>query len=456
MPNKGRHPTPETRENMGASFAVVTPSRGLVHSRTVEAVMRNVGKATARGYEFRGWFFTHDLPIPRCHERATQKALANGADALWYVEEDVIPPDGALVRLFALQARAAIGAVDYPCDGPPFISYVPHDPIDGSVPWAPLGCTLVARAVFEKVARPWFRTDRRFVTRDGSPHVIPGRVDEYGGQDAYFFIRARLAGFEILRVPNMVAGHARLRSLGTANENNGAHVIDVFDRLDTVGYGMVGYTRWLADAGIRSTAELWRRCPRADWMLTVLCASRMEPYDRERLGAVLFRWVNRAQASFLDAIGAGALALARDPSSAQVAGMLSELSAGIAALGSVRDAASAARLGRFAGQHIEAWAAHSEAKLYTVIAAMLAAIGAAGRAAAAFARSPQMLIAGYLVIAATDGYSPDASLWLDADLERERARQADDLRELWPDWPGLTANTRSESPPLGSPRTGDS
>jgi hypothetical protein len=30
------------------TFAVVTPSRGLIHSRTVEAVMRNIGKAAAR------------------------------------------------------------------------------------------------------------------------------------------------------------------------------------------------------------------------------------------------------------------------------------------------------------------------------------------------------------------------------------------------------------------------
>jgi len=293
--------------------------------------------------------------------------------------------------------------------------------------------------VFEKVARPWFRTDLRFVVRDGSAQTIPGRVDEYGGQDAYFFVRARIAGFETLRLPGMVAGHARLRSLGVPNANNGAHVIDVLDRLDTVGYGMVGYARWLADAGIRSIAEMWHRCPRADWMLTVLCASRMEPYDRERLAAMLFRWVNRAQASVITATRAGALALARDPSSTQAAGMLSELSAGMAALGSVRDAKSAARLGEFSAQHIEAWASHSEAKLYAVIAAMLGAIGVAGRSAAAFARSPQMLIAGYLATATTDGYSPDASLWRGAELDRERARQADELRELWPDWPGLTS-----------------
>jgi hypothetical protein len=59
-----------------SSFVVLTPSRGLVHSRTVAAVVSNVREAIAAGHEWRGWEMTHNLPLPACHERVVERPTA--------------------------------------------------------------------------------------------------------------------------------------------------------------------------------------------------------------------------------------------------------------------------------------------------------------------------------------------------------------------------------------------
>ena len=78
-------------------FAVCIPSRGTIHSRTIETVMANVADAERAGHVFCGLVLTHDLPIPDCDEVVAQRGMDSGADALWFVEEDVVPPDHALV-----------------------------------------------------------------------------------------------------------------------------------------------------------------------------------------------------------------------------------------------------------------------------------------------------------------------------------------------------------------------
>src|SRR5512147_206250 len=93
------------------SFAVVTPSRGLVQSRTIEAVMTNIEDARRICL---GWFLSHDKPIPDCDEAVAEAGLATGADFLWFIEEDVIPPVGALAASFMLMDRFDVAAVDYP------------------------------------------------------------------------------------------------------------------------------------------------------------------------------------------------------------------------------------------------------------------------------------------------------------------------------------------------------
>jgi hypothetical protein len=160
---------------------------------------------------------THDLPIPDCHERVTELGLATGADALWFVEEDMIPPPGALLASLEMLPEAPIAAMDYPIgEHHPYENCLPSDPIY----WCGLGCTLISRRVLEALDRPWFRVDGEWITG-------------YGGQDLSFCRRTKKAGFRIVQVPG-VAGHALLRSWGRFMAQDGRHDIEIRDTIEMV------------------------------------------------------------------------------------------------------------------------------------------------------------------------------------------------------------------------------
>ena len=232
------------------SFVVLTPSRGLLHSRTVEAVQANVEQAVSAGHDFRGWRLTHDLPIPDCHETVTAAGMATGADVLWFLEEDMIPPDGALIAQLAMIERVPIVCVDYPVGFPRgwpdshtgqpsagTFNCVPR-PRNGVIDWCPLGCTLIARRVFEGLPRPWFDTGKMFITwHFGNVKTVREETDApwpYGGQDIYFGDRAVAAGFEIAVVPDMIAGHALLKTWGPFQKNDGHHTVAIREQIERV------------------------------------------------------------------------------------------------------------------------------------------------------------------------------------------------------------------------------
>lgn len=223
------------------TVALCLPSRGLVHSRTLEAVLAALDVARER-IRCVGWFLTHDLPIPDCHETTAERALAAGADYLWFVEEDMVPPPDALLLLLSTAdtTGAGIVTIDYPISEHPTQSAIMHK-ANGSVFWCGLGCTLVHRDVFALLARPWFRSSHPGVMirhgahdpwhwEDLPPHAA--NVFAYGGQDVWLCYQALLAGITIAEVPNMVAGHARLRSWGERQTNQGAHTVDVLTRIE--------------------------------------------------------------------------------------------------------------------------------------------------------------------------------------------------------------------------------
>lgn len=221
-----------------APVVVCTPSRGLVHSRTVAAVGAALAAAEQRGVAQRapgpdgGWILSHDLPLPDAFTQVAALGLATGAAWLWFVEEDMVPPTLALVDLlrYAAADDLAICALDYPLPTAPVRNCAHHDP-DGTVRWVGFGCTLIARAVFEALPAPWFRTDVSFIVERqgaGPTHLRETPVPPpYGGHDIYFCEAARQAGLRIGEVPPSltVAGHLRLRSLGAAGSNQGAHQI---------------------------------------------------------------------------------------------------------------------------------------------------------------------------------------------------------------------------------------
>lgn len=206
---------------------ICTPSRGLIHSRTVETTLAALDAAQGHCKAL-GWLITHDLPIPACHETLAQRGLATGADFLWYVEEDMLPPPESLTALLARahETGAGIVTLDYPVGEQPQSVITHHT--DGSVWWCGLGCTLIAREVFIGLQRPWFDTSRLYLfTKPGVLTADETQAYRYGGQDVSFCLAARAVGVRIAVVPDLTAGHARLCALGAAGVNDGAHTIDV-------------------------------------------------------------------------------------------------------------------------------------------------------------------------------------------------------------------------------------
>lgn len=216
------------------SVAIVMPSRGLVNSRTVEGVMDNILDGD---FTFSGWYLTHDLPMPLGHERAAEAATSGqGADLLWFVEDDVIPPSGALYALkTVLDEGYGVAAIDYPVGAASDAwGCIVRDPA-GDILWCGLGCTLIPTAVLDMLAQPWFTTDWRYV-RDGdgwrAERVTVPEEQRYGQFDIHLCHRLRERGFHIGQVSGMIARHARIESLGPEGTNVGTHRIGIRDRIE--------------------------------------------------------------------------------------------------------------------------------------------------------------------------------------------------------------------------------
>ena len=209
------------------TLVVATPSRGLVHSRTVEAVLAAVQAAPVR---LVGWVFSHDLPIPACHEQVCGLAVATGAECVWLVEEDVVPPVDALgVMLQVMRESDADGAfIDYPIGSGPTCNCA--QVVNGTVIWCGTGCLLLRREALERIPRPWFdnRNEVEVKVRGDQVTVREFPVAyTYGGQDIGFTLRAHAAGVKIAYVPPEVAfcQHLKVGAWGKPMSNYGSHQI---------------------------------------------------------------------------------------------------------------------------------------------------------------------------------------------------------------------------------------
>lgn len=206
-----------------------------MHSRTVETVLDALREATG-SVTCAGWLLTHDLPIPDCHETLAERGLATGADLLWYVEEDMLPPPDALTRLMQRQRETGAGIVlmDYPVGEHPTHSTITRQP-NGTILYGGLGCTLITREALERIPRPWFDTSRLWLYQRGELTAMDDTPYRYGGQDVNFHIKAAQHGVTIAAVTGSTAGHARLRAYGEAGSNHGAHHIDILSTIETRG-----------------------------------------------------------------------------------------------------------------------------------------------------------------------------------------------------------------------------
>ncbi len=203
-------------------IGIVLPTRGLVFTRVESAIEGIRAKHSIKVYR------SDNLPIPLGHASLSEKALAEGATHIWFVEEDNPPPEDALDKLLA--ANSDIACIDYGVNGWGCVTKTP----EGEVLWCGLGCTLVKREVFEKVPKPWFRVDKTLRLNDWTWQDLPEeyiKTKQYGSLDIWFFTQCRKYGFSITQVEGEV-DHLQLISLGKRETNNGLHVIALKPKIE--------------------------------------------------------------------------------------------------------------------------------------------------------------------------------------------------------------------------------
>ena len=158
------------------------------------------------------WNFNTFFPLDKARNISVKEALAWGADYVLFLDDDVLPSDDGLVRLYR-DALPVVGGL-YFDRRPPYMPMVARRK-SRSAPWklgadtewdiefarnypcnqlvevdaTGLGFMLIMRDVFEKIPEPWFETKLGF------------------GEDFNFYWKVQQAGFKVYVDTNVKCLH---------------------------------------------------------------------------------------------------------------------------------------------------------------------------------------------------------------------------------------------------------
>lgn len=196
-------------EDNDLAIGACVPSRGLVHSRFMQDVI-----AATLGYNV-NWYFSHGNPIPDAQNILVEEALGDKNDYLFLVEDDQQLPHDILRHL--LEADADIAVADYPVRGDKHcVTYA-----NGVLQYAGLGCTLVKAEVFEKLDKPYFRTDTEYVMTKEGLTPTTAVMGNHGLLDVDWWQRCLAVPFIDVKVIKQTAGHYYLEEPKLPKWGNG-------------------------------------------------------------------------------------------------------------------------------------------------------------------------------------------------------------------------------------------
>lgn len=205
-------------------IAVLVPTRGLIFTKVVEALMCELAP-----YEH-SWCMTDNLPLPHSRNALVDWAQGSGLPFTHYllVDDDTVIPQGGLKAM--LESGNDVSVIDYPSHwggkGANTGLAVYHDwlagqPVEGKeLFFAGLGCVLVTHEAMAVVTELndgiTFRKGGRKFDRDANGKVIEYDVGSgHGGEDYEFFQDCRKLGLKVAVMHGYVAGHAKvMRHIG--------------------------------------------------------------------------------------------------------------------------------------------------------------------------------------------------------------------------------------------------
>jgi hypothetical protein len=194
-------------------IAVCIPSRGLIHSRTIEHINNNL-----QGRDYR-LYMSHDLPIPDCFNKIAEEALRDEPSHIWFVEEDMGFPDKILESMMQFIPEHDAVVVDYPItDELMGGKYRP----DGKLDYAGMGCMLVSADALSATL-PFSSSYDYRVDGDEAYKIHPD-AQVYGKQDIHFYKQLHNKGYSIAVCP-ITGWQYRVEQYGNQGTNNGAHAI---------------------------------------------------------------------------------------------------------------------------------------------------------------------------------------------------------------------------------------
>ncbi len=191
-------------------IAIVLPTRGLVFTEVEQAIEQMRMK-----YDIEV-FRSHGLGIPAAQNNLTDQALRTNPDYILFIEEDTVPPIDGLKEMLKLDADIAF--IDYGVNGWSCSAKMRGS---GSILWCGFGCTLIKKEVFDKLEKPYFRTDKSLRLNDWTWIDNPMK---YGGQDIWFCMKAKEVGIHAKQAKGECR-HLQVKSYGRPETNAGRHII---------------------------------------------------------------------------------------------------------------------------------------------------------------------------------------------------------------------------------------
>lgn len=202
------------------NIAVILPSRGLVFSKTVEELLKELQPYKHEIY------WSHGRPIPDCFEIPTNQILKKGGFShILIIEEDMIVLPGTLKKMLDMNVHAV--ACDYPVTGHPS-GTVLYD-TENTAFFTGCGFLLCKFDLIKAMKKPIWRVDLEW-NMEYKQNFIEFNIEvvsdkkNYGQQDIAFGLRLYANNMPIYVLEDTL-GQRKLIRKGKGYTNRGMHAI---------------------------------------------------------------------------------------------------------------------------------------------------------------------------------------------------------------------------------------